>query len=62
VAVAAAPVDGRANRAVIEELSRFFGIPKGRIRIARGETSRNKQVAIENLSSERLCELLGISS
>ena len=60
--MAAAPVDGRANRALIEELSRFLGIPKGRIRVARGETSRNKQVAIENLTTERLCEALGISS
>lgn len=62
VAVAAAPVDGQANRVLVEELSRFLGISRRCIRVVRGEHSRVKQVAIESLGPERLRELLGISS
>ena len=61
VAVAAAPVDGRANRALVDELARFLGIPRRYIRLSRGEHSRNKQVTIQNFERERLLELLGIA-
>ena len=60
VAVAAAPVEGRANRELVEELGRFLGIPKRQIRVLRGERGRNKQVAIENFARERLLALLGL--
>jgi uncharacterized protein (TIGR00251 family) len=61
VAVAAAPVDGRANAALVDELSRFLRLPRRDIRVLRGKHGRNKQVAIENCERERLCKLLGIS-
>jgi hypothetical protein len=61
VAVTAAPVDGRANRALVDELSRFLGIPRRFVRVVRGHRGRHKQVAIENLEVARLYELLGIS-
>ena len=38
---------GEANRAVIELLARALGIPKARVRIVSGTTSRHKQVAID---------------
>ena len=44
--IACAPVDGKANEALIALLSKEFGVPKYNIEIARGATSRNKIVII----------------
>jgi uncharacterized protein len=40
------PVDGEANRGLIEALSEFFDVPKSSITIIRGHTSREKVVEI----------------
>ena len=37
---------GEANRAVTELLARALGVPKGRVKILSGATSRLKQVAV----------------
>jgi len=47
VRVKAAPDKGRANAEVIELLSEYFRVPRSRVTIARGATSRNKLIAIE---------------
>lgn len=54
VYVTAAPVDGGANAAVIELLSEFFGVPKSRVSIVGGHTSRTKSVQVEGLDDEQL--------
>ncbi len=41
-------VDGQANTAVIELLSKHFGVPKSTIAIVRGHTSRLKTVRVED--------------
>jgi len=46
IKLTAAPVDGAANKALIELLSTHFAVPKSMIRIARGETGRKKVVEI----------------
>ncbi len=38
---------GEANRAVTELLAKALGVPKGRVKILSGATSRLKQVAID---------------
>jgi len=48
VRVKAAPDKGRANAEVIELLSEYFHVPRSRITIARGQTSRNKLIIIES--------------
>ncbi len=40
------PVEGRANKELIEVLSDYFGVPKSSIRIVRGLSGRNKVVEI----------------
>jgi uncharacterized protein (TIGR00251 family) len=50
LALAAPPVDGRANQAVIEFLAELFEIPRHSVTIASGETSRNKMVRISGVS------------
>jgi hypothetical protein len=42
----APPVDGAANRAIIDYLSEFLKVPKKQIEIKRGDLSRNKQVEL----------------
>lgn len=48
--VAAAPLEGAANAAVIGLLARVLGIPKRSITIVRGETGREKLLAVEGVS------------
>jgi uncharacterized protein YggU (UPF0235/DUF167 family) len=40
------PVDGEANRGLIEALSEFFDVPKSHLTILYGHTSREKVVEV----------------
>ncbi len=51
IRISAPPVDGAANKELIKVLSKFFGVSKSDIEIVSGETSKLKQIRIENLSS-----------
>ena len=46
--LAAAPVDGKANEALIALLSKEFGVPKSSIEIIKGHTGKNKVVTIQD--------------
>jgi len=46
VYLSAKPVEGEANRALIECLSQYFKVKKNRVKIIRGEKSRNKIVEV----------------
>ncbi len=54
VAVAAAPVDGAANEAVVEAIAEALHVRRSAVRIAAGASSRSKVVEIEGLSTEEL--------
>ena len=45
--LAAPPVEGKANAALIKFLAGYFGVPKRNVRIAAGLKSRRKRVVIE---------------
>jgi uncharacterized protein (TIGR00251 family) len=49
VAVTAPPHEGRANAAVIAALAEHFHVPRSRVRILRGKTSRRKVVEIVDI-------------
>ncbi len=52
------PVEGRANREIVEFLSKALKIKKKQISIIRGAGSKNKLIAIEDISDEELlCRL-----
>lgn len=63
VALAAPPVDGAANEALIELLSALLKRPRRDLWIARGESSRRKLVAVRAMAASelatRLSELTG---
>ena len=44
--VTAPTVDGKANKALIALLAREFSVPKSRIQIVQGETSRDKLIEL----------------
>lgn len=48
VYLSAAPVEGKANKALIEFLSEYFGVAKSRIEIIKGLKSRHKTIRIQN--------------
>jgi uncharacterized protein (TIGR00251 family) len=62
VAVAAPPVEGAANEAIVELLAEVFGVPRRAVSIARGDTGRNKQIDVlgidTNVAIARLVQLL----
>ena len=62
VAVTAAPEKGRANKAVIELLADTLHINESSIHIISGESSRDKRLIIEGLTSEDIKSLLNLQS
>ncbi len=57
VKITAQPVDGKANKALLEYLSKFFKIPKTSIEIVKGETSKEKTVLVKCKNEEKLQKL-----
>jgi uncharacterized protein (TIGR00251 family) len=54
VSVTAAPVDGAANDALIALLAHALHVPKGALRITRGEHGRMKTVEVAGLDLARV--------
>ena len=52
IRLAAPPVDGAANDALIAFLSEALGVPRRDITLIAGEKSRDKRVRIEGLAAE----------
>ncbi len=46
--LSAPPLDGRANRALVELLARHFGVKKKQVSIISGERNRDKLVQIDD--------------
>ena len=51
IRLAAPPVDGKANQALIDWLAKTLGCPQSAIELIRGQTSRRKTLSID--ASER---------
>ena len=60
VALTAPPVEGAANKALIEFLAKTLGVPRGNVSIQSGETSRNKVVRVEGIDAQQTLEKLGV--
>ncbi len=52
IRVNAAPEHGQANRAVVDLLAERLEIPRGRIEIRRGHSSRDKSVLVQGVTSD----------
>ncbi|MBN2361443.1 MAG: DUF167 domain-containing protein [Deltaproteobacteria bacterium] len=51
--LAAPPVDGAANRALIELCADLLGVAKSAVVVARGESSRHKIVRVRGVTADR---------
>lgn len=54
VKITAQPVDGKANKCLIEFLSKTFKVPKTSIEIIKGETSKEKTLLIKILDDDKI--------
>ncbi|HET9878397.1 MAG TPA: DUF167 domain-containing protein [Candidatus Limnocylindria bacterium] len=61
IRVAAPPVDGRANAALCALIAERVGVPKGAVRVVRGEGSRDKVVRVEGVTVAALRAALGVA-
>lgn len=52
VRIRCAPVDGKANKELVETLAGVFSLPKSRVRLIGGATSKNKRVLLAGLDVE----------
>ena len=50
IQLAAPPVDGAANEALVQLLSELLGVPKRSVRLVAGETSRRKRVRVDGVA------------
>ncbi len=52
VRVRSAPVDGKANKELVEVLADAFGLPKASVAFKSGETSKTKRLLLRGVASE----------
>ncbi len=57
VKITALPIDGKANKALVEYLSKNFKIPKTSIKILKGETSKEKTILFKTLDEDKVNNL-----
>lgn len=58
VRIAAAPVEGQANRALCKLLGKAAGVARGRVEVVRGASARDKRVRIEGIGAKELAGVL----
>ena len=59
VRIRSAPVDGKANKELVETLADAFGIPKSRVEFKGGETSKTKRLLLWGLTAANVKEVAG---
>jgi len=62
IRLAAPPVDGKANAALIAFLAKACGVSKSSVELVSGDTSRAKRVRVSGADAERLKRLVASSS
>lgn len=58
VRLRSAPVDGKANKELIETVADAFDLPKSRVRFKSGETSKTKRIILAGVASGEFEEML----
>lgn len=54
VRIRSAPVDGKANKELVETLADAFSLPKSRVSFAGGEASKNKRILLVGVTAAEL--------
>ncbi len=56
VRIRCAPVDGKANKELIETLAKEFDLPKSSVVFKSGETSKQKRILLRGVSAEEVAQ------
>ncbi|WP_374243405.1 DUF167 domain-containing protein [Zoogloea sp.] len=59
IRLAAPPVDGKANAALVAFLAKTCGVPRSAVALVSGETSRSKRVRLQGIDAATLEALAG---
>ena len=59
IKVKAPPVDGEANSALVEYLSKTFKIPKKSVILEKGQTGKQKSFLLVGLDKNLVCQTIG---
>ncbi len=59
VRIRCAPVDGKANKELVETLADAFGIAKSNVVFKSGETSKTKRLLLRGVSAAKAKEVVG---
>lgn len=59
VRIKSAPVDGKANKELVETLADEFGLPKSRVVFKSGETSKSKRVLLVGVPASAVAARIG---
>ena len=60
VRIRCAPVDGKANKELVETLADAFDLPKSMVVFKSGETSKTKRILLKGMTSARVREVTGL--
>lgn len=58
VKVTAQPIENKANKALVEYLSKTFKVPKTKIEIVKGDTSKEKTILIKIIDENKRTEII----
>ena len=61
IALAAPPIEGRANEELLDFLKELLGVPGRNLELVRGDSSRRKAVLIRGVPPERVVQLLELA-
>jgi len=59
VRIKSAPVDGRANKELIETLADAMGLPKSSVIFKGGETSKTKRILLKGANGAHVASIVG---
>jgi len=57
IRLAAPPVDGKANKALLAYLADFCSVPKSAVELVSGQTSRAKRVRVTGMAEDDMARL-----
>ena len=60
VRIRCAPVDGKANKELIETLADAFGLPKSAVEFKSGETSKTKRILLRGITAAQTFRWLDV--
>ena len=58
IKVTAQPIENKANKALVEFLSKKFKIPKTSVKIIKGEASREKTILLQTADNDKQLQII----